>query len=30
MGKLPSTEKEKSKKLYENSDLYFLTKIKMS
>ena len=30
MGKLPSTKEEKPKKLYENSDLYFLTKIKMS
>lgn len=30
MGKLSSTKEEKSKKLYENSDLYFLAKIKMS
>ncbi len=30
MGKLPSTEKEKSKELYENSNIYFLAKVKMS
>ncbi len=30
MGKLPSTGKEKSKELYENTNLYLLTKVKMS
>ena len=30
MGKLPSSKEKESKKLYEKSNLYFLTKIKMS
>lgn len=30
MGKLPNTKKEKPKELYENTNLYIFTKIKMS